>query len=158
MTISEKVAYLKGLAEGLGIDAEQSKEGKIIQAVIGILDEMAMSIEDLEDSVEELGEGLDAISDDLEDVEEVLFEEEDDEDEDEYDDEDEDGEDFFQVECPNCGDDLYIDQSILEAGSIECPGCKGKFALDIDDGCGDCCGHGHHHGHHHDHEHEEVEE
>ena len=28
MTISEKVAYLKGLAEGLNLDVEKSKEGR----------------------------------------------------------------------------------------------------------------------------------
>ena len=28
MTISEKVAYLKGLADGLDLDQETSKEGK----------------------------------------------------------------------------------------------------------------------------------
>ncbi len=155
MTISEKVAYLKGLAEGLGIDPEKSKEGKLINVIIGILEEVGMSIEDLEDTVESLGEELDAVSDDLEDVEDVIFDDEDDEDEDE--DEEDDETDFFQVECPNCGDDLFIDESVLAAGSIECPNCKGQFALDIDGG--DCCGcghdhdHGHHHGHHHGHEH-----
>ena len=36
MTISEKVAYLKGLAEGLNLDTEKSKEGKLISVMIGI--------------------------------------------------------------------------------------------------------------------------
>ena len=48
MTISEKVAYLKGLAEGLNLDTEKSKEGKLISVMIGILEEVAMSVEDLE--------------------------------------------------------------------------------------------------------------
>ena len=39
MTISEKVAYLKGLAEGLNLDVEKSKEGKLISVMIGILEE-----------------------------------------------------------------------------------------------------------------------
>lgn len=151
MTISEKVAYLKGLAEGLGIDPEKSKEGKLINVMIGILEEVGMSIEDLEDTVESLGEELDAVSDDLEDVEDVLFEEED-EDEDEEEDED----DFFQVECPNCGDDLYIDESVLEAGSIECPNCNGKFALELDGG--DCCGCGCGHDHDHDEAQDEAQD
>ncbi|MEG1857571.1 MAG: hypothetical protein RR216_02435, partial [Pseudoflavonifractor sp.] len=69
MTISEKVAYLKGLAEGLAIDTESSKEGKLISVMIGILEEIGMSIEDLEENVEALGEELDAVSDDLSDVE-----------------------------------------------------------------------------------------
>ena len=40
MTISEKVAYLKGLAEGLNLDVEKSKEGKLISVMIGILEEV----------------------------------------------------------------------------------------------------------------------
>ena len=47
MTISEKVAYLKGLADGLNIDTEKSKEGKLLNVIIGILEEIGMSIEDL---------------------------------------------------------------------------------------------------------------
>ena len=33
MTVTEKVSYLKGLAEGLGID-ENEKNGKVIKAII----------------------------------------------------------------------------------------------------------------------------
>ena len=43
MEISEKVAYLKGLAEGLNLDTE-SKEGKLIAAIIDVLDDMAEKI------------------------------------------------------------------------------------------------------------------
>ena len=80
MTITEKVAYLKGLSDGLGIDTEKSKEGKLISVIIDILEEMGMSIEDLEENATALGEELDAVSDDLADVEELLYgEDEDDE-------------------------------------------------------------------------------
>ena len=65
MTISEKVAYLKGLAEGLAIDTEKSKEGKLISVMIGILEEIGLSIEDLEENTVALGEEIDALSDDL---------------------------------------------------------------------------------------------
>ena len=139
MTISEKVAYLKGLAEGLNIDTEKSKEGKLISVMIGILEEIGMSIEDLEESAEALGEEIDAISDDLSDVEKVVYDDEDEDD-------DEcgcDDDDFFEVECPNCGETLMIDESVLEEGVIQCPGCKQKFALDLSDECGcedDDCG------------------
>ena len=37
MEISEKVAYLKGLAEGLQLDGE-TKEGKVLLAIIDVLD------------------------------------------------------------------------------------------------------------------------
>ncbi len=129
MTISEKVAYLKGLAEGLDLDTEKSKEGKLISVMIGILEEIGLSIEDLEENTVALGEEIDAISDDLADVEAAVFED-DEEEEDDLDD------DFFEVECPNCGETLVIDEDILEEGTIQCPNCKDKFALDLSD---DCC-------------------
>ena len=133
MTISEKVAYLKGLAEGLDLDTNKSKEGKLISVMIGILEEIGMSIEDLEENTVALGEELDAVSDDLADVEKVVFDE--DEDDDCCCDEDDD---FFEVECPNCGETLVIDEDVLEEGAIQCPNCKEKFALDLSDDC--CCG------------------
>ena len=140
MTISEKVAYLKGLAEGLNIDTEKSKEGKLISVMIGILEEIGMSIEDLEENTEALGEELDAVSDDLADVEEAVFGD-DDEDEDDECCCDED-EDFFEVECPNCEQPLVIDEDVLEAGVIECPNCHSQFAVsdEDEDGCGCGCG------------------
>ena len=133
MTISEKVAYLKGLAEGLNLDTEKSKEGKLISVMIGILEEVGLTLEDLEDSTAAMGEELDAISDDLADVEEIVFDD---------DDEEEgcchrghchchDDDDFFEVECPTCGAD--IDESILEAGTVECPSCGDTFAIDLCD-------------------------
>ncbi len=124
MTISEKVAYLKGLAEGLNLDVEKSKEGKLISVMIGILEEVAMSIEDLEENALALGEEIDVLSDDLADVEEVVFEDEDDDDEDD---------DFFEVECPNCEEPLVIDDEALAAGEIQCPNCETRFALDLSD-------------------------
>ena len=133
MTISEKVAYLKGLAEGLNIDTEKSKEGKLISVMIGILEEIGMSIEDLEENTVALGEEIDAISDDLSDVEKAVFDDEDEDDDDCCCDDD----DFFEVDCPNCGETLMIDESVLEEGVIQCPGCKQKFALDLSDDC--CC-------------------
>mgnify|MGYP000800420938 CR=1 FL=1 len=81
MTISEKVAYLKGLAEGLDLDTEKSKEGKLISVMIGILEEVGLSIEDLEENAQALGEEIDVLSDDLADVESVVFDEDEDEDE-----------------------------------------------------------------------------
>lgn len=148
MTITEKVAYLKGLADGLAIDTEKSKEGKLISVIIDILEEMGMSIEDLEDNATALGEELDAVSDDLADVEEVVFGDDDDEDDDDCcccEDEDDD---FFEVECPNCQEALVIDEDVLEAGVIECPSCHSQFAISDecdcdDDDCGCDCGCGH---------------
>lgn len=133
MTISEKVSYLKGLAEGLELDTAKSKEAKLISVMIGILEEIGLSIEDLEDTVDDLGDEIDAVSEDLSDVEDVVF----DEDDDEMDD------DFFEIECPTCGADIDIDEDVLEAGVVECPSCGEKFAIDLTDEEERCCGRGH---------------
>ena len=127
MTISEKVAYLKGLADGLDIDAENSKEGKLLTHIIGILEEVGMSIEDLEDSIEAMGEEIDAISDDLSDVEEIVYEDDDEDDDDCCCDDD----DFFEVECPNCGGAILLDGETLESGVVTCPSCEKKFEIDL---------------------------
>ena len=119
MTISEKVAYLKGLAEGLDIDTEKSKEGKLISVMIGILEEVGLSIEDLEENSLALGEEIDTLSDDLADVENVVFEEDDD--------------DFFEVECPDCGEPLRIDEDDLAEGVVQCPSCDSTYSLDLVD-------------------------
>ena len=126
MTISEKVAYLKGLAEGLNLDTEKSKEGKLISVMIGILEEVGLSIEDLEENALALGEEIDVLSDDLADVESVVFDE-DENDEEDYDD------DWFEVECPTCEEPLIIDDEALAEGFIQCPNCESKFSLDLSD-------------------------
>ena len=126
MTISEKVAYLKGLAEGLNLDTEKSKEGKLISVMIGILEEVGLSIEDLEENALALGEEIDVLSDDLADVESVVFDE-DENDEEDYDD------DWFEVECPTCGETLVIDDEALADGEVECPKCGSRYAMDLSD-------------------------
>ena len=129
MTVSEKVAYLKGLAEGLNLDTEKSKAGKLISVMIGILEEIGLSIEDLEENTQALGEEIDVLSDDLSDVEDVVFDEDEDEDEDDEDYDD----DWFEVECPTCEEPLVIDDKALADGMIQCPNCHDKFALDLSD-------------------------
>ncbi|MBR3752910.1 MAG: hypothetical protein IKK50_07250 [Ruminiclostridium sp.] len=132
MTITEKVAYLKGLADGLDLDKDPSKEGKLISKIIDILEDIGLAVEDLEEEVEVIGEELEAMSEDLEDVEEIVFDEFDYDDDEEFDFSDL-GDDFFEIECPECGEDLVIDESIFDVGEIACPNCGNKFALDLVD-------------------------
>ena len=101
--ISEKVAYLDGLMEGL--DLEDVKLKKLFTAVIDALDEIAEEISDHEDAIAEIDKSLDEVYDAMDDYDEILFGE-DDEDEEEEDD------DFFEVVCPNCGETVYFDVSI----------------------------------------------
>jgi hypothetical protein len=143
MTVSEKVAYLKGLAEGLKLDTE-TKEGKLISAIIDTLADIADELEELNENALDLGEEIDAVSDDLADVEEVLFGDDDDDDDDDDDEccdddccDDDcccgDDECAYEVTCPSCGEDIVIDESDLENGVISCPKCGEKLEFEFDE-------------------------
>ena len=145
MTVTEKVAYLKGLAEGMEIE-EGSKEGKLLKSVMDILSDLALSVEDLEDYTAELTEQVDAIDEDLDSLESDFYEDWDEDDGEcccgdcDDDDEDWDGE-FYDVTCPGCNEEFSVDEETLLEGSIDCPNCGEHLEFDIDecedDGC-DC--------------------
>lgn len=126
MEISQKVAYLKGLAEGLALDTE-TKEGKLIAAIIDVLDEMSIRFEDIDDNLVDLEDGLDAVSDDLSEVEEALYEM--DEDDEELDDDAE----YFETICPVCQEEIVFDEDTLDSGEIRCPNCGEKLEFDLSD-------------------------
>ena len=133
MEINEKVAYLKGLLEGMELDTTK-KEGKLLAAIIDVLEDISLDLEDLWDQTDELMEGLDAVSDDLEDVEDVLFEddvEEDDEDSEYYEDDLDEDEDCYATTCPTCEETIYFDESVLEEGEVICPNCGEKLEFDL---------------------------
>lgn len=127
MGISEKVAYLKGLMEGLNID-EQTNEGKLFTAILDVLDEIALEIEDLTDEVMELGDGLDVVSDDLSDVEDIVYDDDDDDDDD-----DDEEEECYATTCPECEEEIYFDDTVLEDGALLCPNCGAKLEFDLSD-------------------------
>lgn len=128
MSMNESVAYLKGLAEGLDID-KTSKEGKLLTAIIDVLDEMACTVNEVEDTCNEYGELLDALDEDLGSLEEDF-----------YDEDDEDDGDLYEVTCPNCGDTVYLDEDTLLEGDMDCPNCGQKLEFDLDCCCDDECG------------------
>ena len=127
MEISEKVAYLKGLAEGLQLDGE-TKEGKVLLAIIDVLDAVAEEFKDVEDEIVECEDGLDAVSEDLSDLEETVYFALDDEDEDE----DEDDE-VFVTTCPECEEEVVFDETVLEDGEVICPNCGARLEFDLSD-------------------------
>ena len=120
MGISEKVAYLKGLMEGMKFDTE-TNEGKLFAAIIDVLDDIAFEIEDLTDEVMELEDGVDVISDDLADVEDRVYEDEDEE------------EECFATTCPECEEEIFFDETLLEDGEVICPNCGAKLEFDLSD-------------------------
>ena len=135
MEILEKVAYMKGLAEGIGLDVK-SKEGKLLKVMMDILDDVTLELQDIRDEQGDLEEGLDAVSEDLADVESYLFDQEDDEED------DEDDEEVYQTTCPNCEEEIFFDEEVLADGSVLFHNCGEELEFDLTDlsGCGNCCG------------------
>ena len=129
MTISEKVAYIKGLAENAGFDENESKD-KVVKAIIDVL-------EDIAGAVGEINEQLDAVDEDLAALEDDYYEEYD---EDEDDDEDDDF--CYEVECPTCHDVIYLDDEMIDEGGIKCPNCGEELEFDLEgcEGCEGCGG------------------
>jgi len=136
MTVQEKVAYLKGLAEGLGIDSEK-KEGKLISVIIDTLEDIAFELADFDESASAIMEEIDAISDDLADVEEFVFGTDDDccccgHNHD--DDDDDDDDDFvYSVTCPSCNTEFVVEEDEILGGEVECPDCGETLEIEVDD-------------------------
>ena len=138
MTTAEKVAYLKGLMEGMKLDKE-SDEGKLFAAIADILGDIVEDIEDVASDLYDLGEDVDTISDDLGDVEDFLAGEgdwADDEDDEDWDEEEEDEDEdplFFEVTCPACEQTITVDEDVLNLGTIQCPNCGEMMEFEFDE-------------------------
>ena len=137
----ENVAYLKGLAEGLSIE-ESTKEGKLLLRIIDTLDDFAEAIVMINEDQEDLSEYVDALNEDLEEVEEEIFNGNDNYDNDENDEEDID---FMEITCPNCDEEIFVDEDLFydENAEVICPRCN--KAIKIDNGHECCCEHDHNH-------------
>lgn len=134
MTISEKVAYIQGLYDGLGLDGEKSGEARILSEVLDVLREVGQQLEVVDAAMDEFDEELNTLSDTVAELEDAVFDDTD-EDDGGFEDFDDDlDEDFFEIPCPSCGEDLVVDDEALAAGVVDCPACGGKFALSFEDG------------------------
>ena len=135
MTTSEKVAYLKGLAEGMGVQ-DDTPHGKLFKVIIDILEDLALDLADTKDSIVDLNDSVEAVSEELTELQDDFYEspcawcdgcdedEEGEDDDEEYDEDDEDdGEIYYSMECPHCGVRLTLSEDSLDIGSFECPEC-----------------------------------
>ncbi len=105
----EKVAYLRGLAEGMEL-SESSKEGKVLLQIIETLEDFTDAIVELDENQMELTDYVETIDEDLEDVEDELFDEE---------------MDSIEVQCPECKEIIVIDdEDLFEDENIHCPECN----------------------------------
>jgi DNA-directed RNA polymerase subunit RPC12/RpoP len=141
MKLPEKVAYLKGLMDGMKID-EKSDSGRLFTSISEILEDVALQIEDLQDQVDEVVESIDDIDGDLADLSEFIFGDDfevDDDDDDDIDIADDDifplvedydgiGEEIFDVD-----DDDDADEDIEDIEDIEDDADDNDEATDLSD-------------------------
>ncbi len=135
MGITEKAAYIKGLFDGYEIDTAK-KEGKIISEMLTLIADMADEISALKADNRDLHEYVEELDHDLGELEEeIYFSDDYDEDED-YEDYDEEDSDYYEIECPSCGEVVCFDDS-LEDDELVCPAC-GELVTGIEICDGDC--------------------
>ncbi len=154
MSITEKLAYIKGLCEGLALDGS-TKEGKILLAIVDLLGDVTeevsahdSDIDQVFDELDRVYDEIDAIDEDLTDIEEALLDEDFDDDEDDYDDAEwdllEDGDEdvtdlydednpLYEITCPKCGEIVCMDEEMLFSSDCACPNCGTIFEVDYDD-------------------------
>lgn len=136
MSVSEKVAYLKGLLEGLDLD-EDKKEAKLFNAIIDTLDEVASELSDMDEDMEDLADYIEEIDEDLGDVEEYVYDDCDDDDCDcccDDDDCDCCDDECLEVTCPACENEVCIGfDEIDDEGEAECPCCGAILEFEIEE-------------------------
>ncbi len=149
MEIKQKVAYIKGLMEGLSL--ADSGEKKVLELMVELLSDICDEIEgvnfdcvdltdridEIEDDVLHLESVVEEIDEDLGNLEEEIYSELDDEDDDcgcgcggHHHDLDEQ---FYAVTCPTCEEQVYLDTEMLEEGEINCPACGELLEFSADD-------------------------
>lgn len=125
--ITNRAAYLKGLADGMKIDTE-TDEGKLFSEIINLMGDMADELEALDEEQAFIEDKID----DLEDVVEVLGEEA-------FGDDDE----VYTLVCEKCGEEIDFtadDLDDIADGNFVCPKCGEVIELDFDEcDCGCDC-------------------
>ena len=139
--LTDRAAYLRGLAEGMNLDREKN-ENKLLMEMLSLMDDMAQQLQQHDEDLDELNEYVESIDGDLSDMEETLFGDEDEEHE--HDDEDYDEEDVdydmdddteIEFDCPHCGAHVEIRSSEIDFDqSPKCPKCHKSFFPDSIEG------------------------
>lgn len=130
MNTLEKLAYLKGLVEGLALD-ETKKDTKVINNLINLLEDVVMSVTALEDDVAEIQQQLDEVDEDLGEIEKEFYS--DDCDCDCCSAADDAAEEiYYEVTCPTCGNVIHLDDDMVALGEIDCPSCGEKLEYDLE--------------------------
>lgn len=145
--LSDKINYIKGMADALKLGEKDTDEAKILGAMIELLDDMAFEVEGLGEEQDLISEDLGDCEDAIDDIYDIIDEECDCCCDDDCDccDDDCDCCTFQPVVCPACNAEIELDDDIIsdDCSYFICPNCKEKIDIDWEDdececGC-DCC-------------------
>ncbi len=112
-SITEKVSYLQGLCEGLNV-SDSGPNGKIIFGMLQAMEDMADMIEAMQQEIGSLQEYMEDMDDEILELEEKIWGTE------------SDDQDIIELQCLNCGEQLYVETSIMDDDVLEitCPNCN----------------------------------
>ena len=129
MDLNAKAAYIRGLMTGMEFDAD-SKNGKVIAAMMDLLEEMAAQVTEHDDALDQVYDELETLDQDVDDIVSDLYADDDDQDED---DEDDDST-MYEVTCPNCGQISTLDEETLldQTQELVCPYCNASFDIELE--------------------------
>ena len=125
MDLNAKAAYIRGLMTGMEFD-HASKNGKVIAAMMDLLEEMAATVTEHDQALDQAFDELDAIDEDMDDLTDALFDTDDEDKEDAQEDEAE-----YEVTCPNCGAVTTVDEDTLLNQELVCPNCGAAFDIEL---------------------------
>ncbi|WP_333860386.1 CD1247 N-terminal domain-containing protein [Clostridium sp.] len=124
-SIISKVFYLKGLVDGLKID-KSTNEGKVIMEIVDVLKSIAEEIENISEDHKDMRSYIDSMNKDLAVLQDNLYD-------DDYETYKDEGENFEEIQCPNCNDMVYVDKDILEKRKeLTCPNCHNNICIKND--------------------------
>ncbi len=125
--LTNRAAYLKGLAEGMNLNKETC-EGKLISEIIDFLNDAAAEICAIDNEQGFIADKLDDMDEEIEVLGNEVFDEfYDDDDDYDYDDEEE-----FTIKCRECGDEITVTHDDLLEGEVTCPNCGTVIEFDFD--------------------------
>lgn len=130
--LRERVAYIKGLAEGMKLD-DSTDQGKLLMAIIDVLDDIALAVDDMEEVQEELMDQVDNIDDDLAEIEKIVYGD--------FELNESENDDTFlgEFECPHCNEQIYLYSDMIDKDSktIQCPKCEKDIEVEFECDCED---------------------
>ncbi|MBR5111012.1 MAG: hypothetical protein IK099_12570 [Clostridia bacterium] len=122
--LSDRVSYIKGLAEGLKLDTEKN-EGKLIEKILELLSDVTKELESIREDQDDLSSYVEAIDNDLSELEDVVLNDEDDEDLTDGEGKEENEDDnLVEYTCPHCGEEMTFEVDSFDFDEdYLCPNC-----------------------------------